>query len=297
MRFWPRSRKSRVISWLEDSGKLEKSLTKSLNYIFQATLEELLPEEVQLTPSAIGLARIPEDKLSHLIEDFPFDQAFPYTRVEEFLSEETQDALLEFIAGAQAAPSRGLILGILNQPEVQDILSDGLGKVLLEFHKKINPLHSVFQAAGLEKQIAQFLTFLLPGFTERIADFVAMGSGAAEVQSILRNTLKILFKTGFGEWGRMEASALGPKSDRLRRAIASDPKIQTVFKTAYSAARDTLLKQYRKESLREFIGLSEPELQLWIGKVVDDASFNIRQIHKKKPLTGLVMEILGDILD
>lgn len=224
------------------------------------------------------------------------EKAFPYSSLDEFLSEESREAIVEFIAGTQAAPSKTLILGILNQPELQSMFSQGLEKVLSEFHKKINPLHGVFQAAGLEKQISQFLSSLLPTFTERLADFAAAGAETQEIQSAIRNTLKILFSTGFGELGRMNTNVFGAGSDRIRRAIASDEKVRSAMENSYAVFRDTLLNHYRKESLQEFVGLSDTELDLWIGKVTSDTADNIRKIHSKRTLTPLVLDVLGDIL-
>ncbi|EQA46348.1 hypothetical protein LEP1GSC050_0489 [Leptospira broomii serovar Hurstbridge str. 5399] len=291
-----RSRKSRVYDWLTQPGRLEESFRRSLHFLFDSSLEELLPENIRLSPSLVGLVRLPEEKIQILSEEFPIEKAFPHTSFDEFLSEETREALVELIAGTQAAPSKNLILGILNLPEVQDILSQGLEKVLTEFHKKINPLHGVFQAAGLEKQVSQFLSSLLPAFTERIADFVSIGSGAAEVQSALRNTLRLLFKTGFAEMGRVDGGQIGPRVDRLRRAVASDLKVQSALENLYATARDTLLNHYRKETIREFLGLSTTELELWIGKVAEDAAHNLREVNKKRNLSPLILEILKDIL-
>ncbi len=298
MAFWKRfvSRKKRVENWITQPGKLENSIQKSLRFLFDSSLEEILPPNPSLSPSAVGLFRLPEEKLKLLTEEFPIEKAFPYSSVEEFLSEESIESIVEFIAGAQAAPSRNLILGILSQPEVQMMFSQGLEKVLSEFHKKINPLHGMFQAAGLEKQISQFLSSLLPTFTERLADFISIGAGTSEIQSAIRNTLRILFRTGFGDLGRMETSVFGASSDRIRRAIASDEKVQAAMENVYSIARDTLLNHYRKETLKEFIGLSETELGLWIGKISADTAGNLRKVHAKKSLSPLVLDILGDIL-
>ncbi|PJZ66030.1 hypothetical protein CH371_10960 [Leptospira wolffii] len=298
MAFWNRfrSRKSRVEAWISEPGKLESSIRKSLLFLFHTRLEDLLPENPSLSPSAIGLFRLPEEKLKLLAEEFPVEKAFPYSSLDEFLSEESREAIVEFIAGTQAAPSKTLILGILNQPELQSMFSQGLEKVLSEFHKKINPLHGVFQAAGLEKQISQFLSSLLPTFTERLADFAAAGAETQEIQSAIRNTLKILFSTGFGELGRMNTNVFGAGSDRIRRAIASDEKVRSAMENSYAVFRDTLLNHYRKESLQEFVGLSDTELDLWIGKVTSDTADNIRKIHSKRTLTPLVLDVLGDIL-
>lgn len=298
MAFWKifSSRKSKIENWLKTPGKLEMSIRRSLRFVFDSTLEELLPKDPSISPSTIGLIRLPEEKLKLLSEEFPWEKAFPYSSVDEFLSEETRESLVDFIAGTQAAPSKGLILGILNQPELQSMFSQGLEKVLSEFHKKINPLHGVFQAAGLEKQISQFLSSLLPTFTERLADFVSVGAETKEIQSAIRNTLKILFSTGFAELGRLNTSSLETSADRIRRAIASDEKVQSSFENSYSVFRDTLLNHYRKETLQEFIGLSETELDLWIGKISSDTAQNIRKIHSKKSLTPIVSELIGDIL-
>ncbi|TGL47439.1 hypothetical protein EHQ61_15105 [Leptospira wolffii] len=298
MAFWNRfrSRKSRVEAWISEPSKLESSIRKSLLFLFHTRLEDLLPENPSLSPSAIGLFRLPEEKLKLLAEEFPVEKAFPYSSLDEFLSEESREAIVEFIAGTQAAPSKTLILGILNQPELQSMFSQGLEKVLSEFHKKINPLHGVFQAAGLEKQISQFLSSLLPTFTERLADFAAAGAETQEIQSAIRNTLKILFSTGFGELGRMNTNVFGAGSDRIRRAIASDEKVRSAMENSYAVFRDTLLNHYRKESLQEFVGLSDTELDLWIGKVSSDTADNIRKIHSKRTLTPLVLDVLGDIL-
>ncbi|EPG66098.1 hypothetical protein [Leptospira wolffii] len=298
MAFWNRfrSRKSRIEAWISEPGKLESSIRKSLLFLFHTRLEDLLPENPSLSPSAIGLFRLPEEKLKLLAEEFPVEKAFPYSSLDEFLSEESREAIVEFIAGTQAAPSKTLILGILNQPELQSMFSQGLEKVLSEFHKKINPLHGVFQAAGLEKQISQFLSSLLPTFTERLADFAAAGAETQEIQSAIRNTLKILFSTGFGELGRMNTNVFGAGSDRIRRAIASDEKVRSAMENSYAVFRDTLLNHYRKESLQEFVGLSDTELDLWIGKVTSDTADNIRKIHSKRTLTPLVLDVLGDIL-
>ncbi|TGK09024.1 hypothetical protein EHO60_13475 [Leptospira fletcheri] len=292
-----RSRKSRVSSWLTEPGRMERTLGRSLFFLFDSTLEELLPENVRISPSAIGLLRLPEEKIKVLSEEFPIEKALPHSSLDDFLSEESREALVELIAGTQAAPSKNLILGILNLPEIQDILSQGLEKVLTEFHKKINPLHGVFQAAGLEKQVSQFLSSLLPAFTERIADFVSLGGGAEEVQSALRNTLRLLFKTAFTEMGRVDGGKIGPKADRLRRALASDPKIQASLENLYGTGRDTLLNRYRKEIVREFLGLSATELELWVSKVTSDVAHNLREVHKKRDLTPLIEDILGDILN
>ncbi|TGK59242.1 hypothetical protein EHQ27_10940 [Leptospira wolffii] len=298
MAFWNRfrSRKSRIEAWISEPGKLESSIRKSLLFLFHTRLEDLLPENPSLSPSAIGLFRLPEEKLKLLAEEFPVEKVFPYSSLDEFLSEESREAIVEFIAGTQAAPSKTLILGILNQPELQSMFSQGLEKVLSEFHKKINPLHGVFQATGLEKQISQFLSSLLPTFTERLADFAAAGAETQEIQSAIRNTLKILFSTGFGELGRMNTNVFGAGSDRIRRAIASDEKVRSAMENSYAVFRDTLLNHYRKESLQEFVGLSDTELDLWIGKVTSDTADNIRKIHSKRTLTPLVLDVLGDIL-
>ncbi|TGK03814.1 hypothetical protein EHO59_09780 [Leptospira semungkisensis] len=298
MAFWKRigSRKTKVENWITTPGRLEASISKSLNFLFSSTIEEILPGEIALSPSVVGLLRLPEEKLKLLTQEFPIEKAFPYSSLDELLSEESRDAIVEFIAGAQAAPSKNLVLGILNQPEVQAIFSQGLEKVLSEFHKKINPLHGVFQAAGLEKQISQFLSSLLPTFTERIADFVSIGSGTQEIQSVIRNTLRILLQTGFQDLGRMETSQFGSGTDRIRRAIASDEKVRAAMENVYSVGRDTLLNHYRKETLKEFVGLSQTELDLWIGKIASDTAHNLRKVHTKKSISPLVLEILGDIL-
>ncbi|EIE01248.1 hypothetical protein [Leptospira licerasiae] len=298
MAFWKRfvSRKTKVENWITYPGVLENSIRKSLHFLFRSSLEEIFPEDLSISPSALGLVRLPEEKLKVLAEEFPIEKAFPYTSADEFFSEESMDSIVEFIAGTQAAPSKNLILGILNQPEVQAIFSQGLEKVLSEFHKKINPLHGVFQVAGLEKQISQFLSSLLPTFTERIADFVSIGSGTQEIQTVIRNTLKILFQTGFNDLGRLETSRFGAGTDRIRRAIANDEKVRGAMENLYSVSRDTLLNHYRKETLKEFIGLSEPELDLWIGKIAEDVASNIRKVHAKRSLSPLVLDLLTDIL-
>ncbi|XDD52308.1 hypothetical protein AB3N59_18380 [Leptospira sp. WS92.C1] len=303
MGFWKRlfsskkEYKSAAKKWIEDTEKVQKSVRRILDFLFDSTLKELLPEKISLSLEPISGIRIPEEKIRNIFQGLDIQTLVPFDSVSDAMSLETQEAILELAARTVAAPSKIFLMKILNQAEVQSMFADGLEKILIEFNKKLNPLAGVFQAAGFEKQISGFLSALLPGFTERMAEILHSSSESEAGKMLIRNTLKILFQSGFSEIGYIQASDLRKHLEKLRDAVSRDPLLEKSLEKFYENFRDSILNEYRAETLKEFLGYSEKEYIHFRDAISKNTAENILAIHKQKPLTELVSGLLEDVLE
>ncbi|UOG43411.1 hypothetical protein [Leptospira noguchii] len=302
MGFWKRlfsSKKnfrSAVKIWIEDPEKLQKSIHRILDLLFDSTLKELMPEKISFSLEPLSGVKIPEDKIRVILKEINIRETFVFRSTSDAMSLETQEAILKLAAGTVAAPSKFFLMKILNQSPIQEMFSLGLEKILLEFNKKLNPLAGMFQAAGFEKQISGFLSTLLPGFTEKIAEMIHNSSESEAGKILISNTLKILFQTGFSDLGHLESSDFKKHLEELKEAISKDPILEKNLEKLYESFRDTILNEYRGETLKEFLGYSEKEYILFRDSISKTVTENILAIHKQKPLTELVAGLLEDIL-
>lgn len=302
MGFWKRlfspkkEYRSAAKEWIENSQRVQKSIHRVIDFIFDSTLKELMPEKVSLSLESIEGLRIPEEKVRIILQGLDMQTILPFNSVSEAMTSETQEAILELAAGTVAAPSKIFLMKVLNQSPIQEMFSQGLEKILVEFNKKLNPLAGVFQAAGFEKQISGFLGTLLPGFTEKMAEVLHTSSESEAGKALLRNTLKILFQTGFTDIGHLESADLRKHLEKLRTAVANDPLLEKSVEKFYENFRDAVLNEYRGETLKEFLGYSEEEYVRFRNSVSKTTAENILAIHKQKPLTGLVSGLLEDVL-
>ncbi|EQA55727.1 hypothetical protein [Leptospira kmetyi] len=302
MGFWKRlfspkkEYRSAAKEWIEDSERVQKSIRRVFDFTFDSTLKELMPEKISLSLEPIQGLKIPEEKLRIILQGLDLQTVLPFNSVSEAMTAETQEAILELAAGTVAAPSKIFLMKILNQSPIQEMFSQGLEKILLEFNKKLNPLAGVFQAAGFEKQISGFLGTLLPGFTEKMAEVLHTSSESEAGKALLRNTLKILFQTGFADIGHLESADLRKHLEKLRNAAANDPLLEKSVEKFYENFRDAILNEYRGETLKEFLGYTEEEYVRFRDSVSKTTAENILAIHKQKPLTGLVSGLLEDVL-
>ncbi|MBM9499783.1 hypothetical protein JWG44_05905 [Leptospira sp. 201903071] len=302
MGFWKRlfspkrEYQSAAKDWIENTERVQKSLNRSLDFIFNSTLKELLPEKVSLSLEPIAGIRVPEEKLRIILEGMDVQTLLPFNSVSEAMSLETQEAILELATGTVAAPSKMFLMKILNQSPIQEMFSQGLEKILVEFNKKLNPLAGVFQAAGFEKQISGFLGTLLPGFTERMAEILHSSSESEAGKMLIRGSLKILFQSGFSEMGHLESTNLRKHIEKLRDAVAKDPLLEKSVEKFYENLRDSILNEYRGETLKEFLGYTDEDYIRFRNNVSKNTAENILAIHKQKPLTGLVSGLLEDVL-
>lgn len=282
--------------WIEDPEKLQKSIHRILDLLFNSTLKELMPEKISFSLESLSGVKIPEDKIRIILKEINIQETFAFRSTSDAMSLETQEAILKLAAGTVAAPSKFFLMKILNQSPIQEMFSLGLEKILLEFNKKLNPLAGMFQAAGFEKQISGFLSTLLPGFTEKIAEMIHNSSESEAGKIFISNTLKILFQTGFSDLGHLESSDFKKHLEELKEAISKDPILEKNLEKLYETFRDTILNEYRGETLKEFLGYSEKEYILFRDSISKTVAENILAIHKQKPLTELVAGLLEDIL-
>ncbi|WP_001012303.1 hypothetical protein [Leptospira interrogans] len=302
MNFWKllfsskREYRSAAKIWIEDPEKLQKSIHRIFDLLFDSTLKELMPEKIFFSLESLNGIKIPEDKIKTILKEINITETFPFHSASDVMSLETQEAILKFATGTVAAPSKFFLMKILNQSPIQEMFSLGLEKILLEFNKKLNPLASMFQAAGFEKQISGFLSTLLPGFTEKIAELIHNSSESETGKIFISNTLKILFQTGFSDLGHLESSDFRKHLEKLKEAISKDPILEKNLEKLYESFRDTILNEYRGETLKEFLGYSEKEYILFRDSVSKTTAENILAIHKQKPLTELVAGLLEDVL-
>ncbi|EKR72061.1 hypothetical protein LEP1GSC041_0889 [Leptospira noguchii str. 2006001870] len=302
MGFWKRlfsSKKnfrSAAKIWIEDPEKLQKSIHRILDLLFDSTLKELMPEKISFSLEPLSGVKIPEDKIRVILKEINIRETFVFRSTSDAMSLETQEAILKLAAGTVAAPSKFFLMKILNQSPIQEMFSLGLEKILLEFNKKLNPLAGMFQAAGFEKQVSGFLSTLLPGFTEKIAEMIHNSSESEAGKILISNTLKILFQTGFSDLGHLESSDFKKHLEELKEAISKDPILEKNLEKLYESFRDTILNEYRGETLKEFLGYSEKEYILFRDSISKTVTENILAIHKQKPLTELVAGLLEDIL-
>ncbi|EMJ61834.1 hypothetical protein [Leptospira sp. P2653] len=302
MGFWKRlflpkkEYRSAAKAWVENPEKIQKSINRVLDTFFDSTLKELMPEKISLSLEPVAGLRIPEDKVKIILQGVDIRTVLPFNSVSEAMSQETQEAILEFAAGTVAAPSKFFLMKILGQSPIQEMFSLGLEKILVEFNKRLNPLAGVFQAAGFEKQISGFLTALLPSFTEKIAEMLHNSSESETGKILISNTLKIFLQTGFSDLGRLESADLRKHFEKLRKAISNDPLLEKSTEKFYENLRDAILNEYRGETLKEFLGYSDREYIRFRDSVSKTTAENILSIHKQKPLTELVAGLLEDML-
>ncbi|TGK32604.1 hypothetical protein EHQ12_18540 [Leptospira gomenensis] len=296
--FSPKKRyTSAAKTWLEDPAKIRTSAARILDFLFDSTLKELLPDKISISLEPIAGIRLPEDKLRHIVDGLDPKSILPFSSVSEAMSVETQEALLELASGSIAAPSKIFLMKILNQKEIQGMFSGGLEKLLVEFNKKLNPLAGVFQAAGFEKQISGFLSAFLPGFTERMAEVLQSSSESEAGKTLIHNTLRILFNSGFGDLGHWETTDLRKRLEKLRDAVSKDPLLEKSLETFYGNFRDSVLNEYPGETLKEFFGYSEEEYRSLRDSISHNVAQNVLAIHRQKPLTGLLSGLLEDVLE
>ncbi|EMF81036.1 hypothetical protein LEP1GSC188_3539 [Leptospira weilii serovar Topaz str. LT2116] len=290
--------RSAAKAWVENPEKVQKSINRVLDTFFDSTLKELMPEKISLSLESVAGLRIPEDKVKIILQGVDIQAVLPFNSVSEAMSQETQEAILEFAAGTVAAPSKFFLMKILGQSPIQEMFSLGLEKILVEFNKRLNPLAGVFQVAGFEKQISGFLTTLLPSFTEKIAEMLLLHhSSESEAGKILiSNTLKIFLQTSFSDLGRLESADLRKHFEKLRKAISNDPLLEKNMEKFYENFRDAILNEYKGETLKEFLGYSDKEYIRFRDSVSKTTAENILSIHKQKPLTELVAGLLEDML-
>ncbi|WP_078129642.1 hypothetical protein [Leptospira alexanderi] len=302
MGFWKRlflpkkKYRSAAKAWVENPEKVQKSINRVLDTFFDSTLKELMPEKISLSLEPVTGLRIPEDKVKIILQGVNIRTVLPFNSVSEAMSQETQEAILEFAAGTVAAPSKFFLMKILGQSPIQEMFSLGLEKILVEFNKRLNPLAGVFQAAGFEKQISGFLTTLLPSFTEKIAEMLHNSSESEAGKILISNTLKIFLQTSFSDLGRLESADLRKHLEKLRKAISNDPLLEKNMEKFYESLRDAVLNEYRGETLKEFLGYSNKEYIRFRDSVSKTTAENILAIHKQKPLTELVAGLLEDML-
>ncbi|AVQ14022.1 Uncharacterized protein XB16_3748 [Leptospira santarosai] len=295
--FFPKKEfRSAAKAWIENPEKVQQSINRILDTLFDSTLKELMPEQISLSLEPVNGLRIPEDKTRIILQGIDIGTVLPFNSISEAMSQETQKAILEFAAGTIAAPSKLFLMKILGQSPIQEMFSLGLENILVEFNRKLNPLAGVFQAAGFEKQISGFLTTLLPGFTEKIAEMLHNSSESEAGKILVSNTLKILFQTGFSDLGRLESADLRKHLDKLRKTISEDPLLEKNMEKFYENLRDVVLNDFRGETLKEFLGYSDKEYVRFRDSVSKTTAENILAIHKQKPLTELVTGLLEDIL-
>ncbi|MDV6236332.1 hypothetical protein CH379_011915 [Leptospira ellisii] len=302
MGFWnsffsPKKRyASAAETWLEDPAKVKKSVARVSDFLFDSTLKELLPEKISVSLEPVAGIRVPDEKIRHIVDGLDLKSILPFSSVSEAMSLETQEAILELASGSIAAPSKIFLMNILNQKEIQEMFSGGLEKLLVEFNKKLNPLAGVFQAAGFEKQISGFLSAFLPGFTERMAEILHSSSESEAGKTLIRNTLRILFNSGFGEFGHWEAADLRRHLEKLRDAVSQDPLLEKSLETFYGNFRDSVLNEYPGETLKEFFGYSDEEYERLRDSISQNVAENVVAVHKQRPLTGLLSGLLEDVL-
>ncbi|RHX91524.1 hypothetical protein DLM76_17540 [Leptospira yasudae] len=302
MGFWKRlfspkkEFRSSARAWIENPERVQKSIGRIFDFVFDSTLKELLPEKISVSLEPVAGLRVPEEKARIILQGLDVRTLLPFNSVSEAMSADTQEAILELAAGTVAAPSKMFLMKILNQSPIQEMFSQGLEKILVEFNKKLNPLAGVFQAAGFEKQISGFLSVLLPGFTEKMAEVLHSSSESEAGKILLRNTLKILFQTGFADIGHLESADLRKHLEKLREAVSKDPLLEQSIEKFYENFRDAVLNEYRGETLKEFLGYSEEEYVRFKNSVSKTTAENLLAIHKQKPLTGLVTDLLEDVL-
>ncbi|EMM77869.1 hypothetical protein [Leptospira santarosai] len=295
--FFPKKEyRSAAKAWIENPEKVQKSINRVLDTLFDSTLKELMPEQISLSLEPVNGLRIPEDKTRIILQGIDIGTVLPFNSISEAMSQETQKAILEFAAGTIAAPSKLFLMKILGQSSIQEMFSLGLENILVEFNRKLNPFAGVFQAAGFEKQISGFLTILLPGFTEKIAEMLHNSSESEAGKILVSNTLKILFQTGFSDLGRLESADLRKHLDKLRKTISEDPLLEKNMEKFYENLRDAVLNDFRGETLKEFLGYSDKEYVRFRDSVSKTTAENILAIHKQRPLTELVTGLLEDIL-
>lgn len=255
-----------------------------------------MPEKVSFSLESLNGVKIPEDKIKIILKEINIQDTFPFRSASDVMNLETQEAILKFATGTLVAPSKFFLMKILNQSPVQEMFSLGLEKILLEFNKKLNPLAGMFQAAGFEKQISGFLSTLLPGFTEKIAELIHNSSESETGKIFISNTLKILFQTGFSDLGHLESSDFRKHLEELKKTISRDPILEKNLEKFYENLRDAVLNEYRGETLKEFLGYSEKEYILFRDSISKTTAENILAIHKQKPLTELIAGLLEDVL-
>ncbi|ABJ77613.1 hypothetical protein [Leptospira borgpetersenii] len=295
--FFPKKEyRSAAKAWIENPEKVQKSINRVLDTFFDSTLKELMPEKISLSLEPVVGLRIPEDKVKTILQGVNIRTVLPFNSVSEAMSQETQEAILEFAAGTITAPSKFFLMKVLGQSPIQEMFSLGLEKILVEFNRKLNPLAGMFQAAGFEKQISGFLTILLPSFTEKIAEMLHNSSESEAGKILISNTLKILFQTGFSDLGRLESTDLRKHLEKLRQTISSDPLLEKNMEKFYESFRDAVLNEYRGETLKEFLSYSDEEYIRFRDSVSKTTTENILVIHKQKPLTELVAGLLEDML-
>ncbi|AXR62742.1 hypothetical protein [Leptospira mayottensis] len=295
--FFPKKKyRSAAKAWVENPKKVQKSINRVLDTFFDSTLKELMPEKISLSLEPVAGLRIPEDKMKIILQGVNIQTALPFNSVSETMSQETQEAILEFATGTVAAPSKFFLMKILGQSPIQEMFSLGLEKILVEFNKRLNPFAGVFQAAGFEKQISGFLTTLLPSFTEKIAEMLHNSSESEAGKILISNTLKIFFQTGFSDLGHLESADFRKHLEKLRKAVSSDPLLEKNIEKFYENLRDAVLNEYRGETLKEFLDYSDKEYIRFRDSVSKTTAENILAIHKQKPLTELVAGLLEDML-
>lgn len=293
-----RSRKALVDSYLQDPERVQKTLIRAMDFIFQGKMSEILPEELPEHLPPPPRIHFSAEKRKAILEDFAW-KGEDLNAISDLFTPETVQSAIELLTVPGYIPSEALLLQILNQSEIQSFLGENLESLLSEVNKKLNPFHGMFQKAGLEKQFSQMVQTFVPRVAERLAKLVHESPAGELGQEIMKNSIRILIQAHPKEFGLATDRTMQMFLDRssaFTLQISQDPIVHKNAKRLYSSLREAICQTYHGFTLLEFLEWDPQEYETWKREVSLSAAKTISTHAGNERLQKLVLDTLGDIL-
>lgn len=248
----------KIQKFLSQPSNLEPTLIRQINLLFETKMEAILPET---TPSwnaycdSLATVQFSDLPISSwdLVKDLSLGQ---------FLSEDAANVFIEAMVQPSIIPNQDLIRKLFKQPEIGEMISSGLQKIITEINQKLNPLSSVFKSSGFESQMFKIIDGFIPGIQESIVNKIMHMASDSQASEIFKNTIKIVLDIKPSDFALPSEAILKNTQEKwiqFLNKLKNDEK----FKNEFSKIADKLYSQFRTTSsnrmLKEFMFLTEDD--------------------------------------
>ncbi|GBF49273.1 hypothetical protein LPTSP4_07830 [Leptospira ryugenii] len=253
---------NKINSFLTDSHRVQATFERS-NRLFWETktksfLEIPFPTETILL--LLQKLRIP----TTVLQDIP--NLYPKENLAMGMEEATLESLARFVDSLELVPSESLLIEILKQKAIQEIIATIIESGIIEFNRKTNPLFSVIQATGLDKQIKSFIAPFLPNFLPKIASFLHKSS-FTDTSHFFSDMLRLVLHAPVKDWP-YPPEASWVETDRLGKEVwnqlAKDKLAQSTAEEFGNRLRKHLLERVGEEPLKDVFFSSDSEYESFL---------------------------------
>lgn len=290
---------TKVKAYLNDKGKIQISIDKTIDFIFNKKLEQLLPDIGDIPERDFFKFIEKKDNLVKIMMEIELKTAYPHTSIANSMNSSTEISIAEFINAMEIKPSRKLLVSLMQQKAIQDILSNIIECAIIEFNKKLNPFFGAIQATGLDKQIKNFINLFLPSFLPKIADFVYDTTFNVESSNVGKDLSMIVMNAPLSELQFPDEHGVRyaeQKLSKLRKELIEDKKFQASIRQFHLNIRTRFLAKYGQNNLIEFLQISFEDYNSFKKEAANFISTQIHNYNIKNPVEDIVSEIISDIL-